>query len=1015
MKLTTVQLAKISLLLFCLITTSNSAVAENKKTVEFSRDIKPLLSDRCFQCHGPDAKQRKADLRLDIADEAIGHAIEPGKPDASELIERISSSDPKVHMPPAESNKPPLTPAEIEIFKKWIEQGADYEGHWAYQPPVRKEVPKIEAADGTGEIDQFIIQRLQQQGLKLSPEADRRTLIRRLFFDLTGLPPKPEEIQAFINDQSVDAYEKLVDNLLQHESYGERMAMYWLDLVRYADTNGIHGDNHRDHAPYRDYVIDAFNQNMPFDQFTREQIAGDLIPDRTNSQWIASGYNRLNMTTREGGAQAKEYLAKYSADRVRNASVVWLGSTLGCAECHDHKYDPFKTKDFYSFAAFFSDVEEVAVGEQQPVLLPTRFQEEAIARLRAEIVATEQELQEKLAASTEEQAKWEADIRGKLEQLRPLWNVVIPEKSETSGSMLAVQDDKSLKSTGEHPKQDTYTLTLKSPIEKISGIRLEALTDESFPNKSLSRANGNFVLSRFEMEVDGQPIKFASAVADFEQQGFPIANAIDGKSDTGWAVSGHEKAVNHVAVFRLAEPLSVKPESLVTVRLRHESIYDGHNIGRFRVALTDIANPGLESNGELTQETFSALQKPLADRTDQEKKLVTDYFQAISPALQPLRDKLNQFRAQQAEQEKSFAKILVTKSTTPRMMRVLPRGNWLDDSGEEVKPAVPSFLNQIQTDKPRADRMDLANWLVDPANPLVARVFVNRLWKICFGQGLVRSMDDFGSQGNVPTHPELLDWLAIDFVANGWDVKRTLKLIVMSEAYRQSSLHSREMRESDPRNLLISHQNRYRLDAEMVRDNALSISGLLVEKVGGPSVKPYQPAGYWKHLNFPTREYEADMNENQYRRGLYSYWCRTFLHPSMLAFDAPSREEACVQRTRSNTPLQALVLLNDPTYVEAARKFAQNIVEQGGDLTQPRIEFAYQHALGRKPMEFEAKVMAGLLEKHLAEYRADPNAAKEILTVGLQKPPENMDLAELAAWTSVARTILNLHETIGRQ
>ena len=736
------------------------------QAVDYNRDVRPILSESCFPCHGPDSAKRKADLRLDteaglFGPRDDGAPVAPGDPAASLILDRIAEADPLLKMPPPRANAHPPTDAQVATLRRWIEQGATWQGHWAYHPP------KMEGKNEQAGIDTYVRAKLDSAGLKPAPEADRRILIRRLSFDLLGLPPTPEEVDAFLADRRADAYEVLVDRTLASPRHGERLAMMWLDLVRYADTTGLHNDVHRDVAAYRDYVVDAFNENKPFDAFTVEQLAGDLLPDPAPEQKIASGYNHLILHTEEGGAQAKEYVAKYAADRVRNASSVWMGATLGCAECHDHKFDPWTQKDFYRFAAFFADLREPAVGTQEQVKVPSRAQQ---ARL-----------------------------------------------------------------------------------------------DE---------------------------LKRIMAAAD----------------------------------------LSAGPPDLSTMVAERAAIL------------------------------------------------------AAAPS------------------------TLIARAAEPRVMRVLPRGNWQDDSGEVVTPAVPASLRAAEPAS-RQSRLDLARWLVDPANPLTARVFVNRLWKLAFGRGLVASLDDFGAQGAMPTHPELLDALAVEFVRSGWDVRHILKLIVTSATYRQSSMADESLRQRDPNNDLLARQGRWRLDAETVRDNALAVSGLLVETLGGRSVRPYQPAGYWMHLNFPRREYQPDHGDALYRRGLYTYWCRTFPHPSLSAFDAPSREECKVDRPRSNTPLQALVLLNDPTYVEAARTLAARVVREGG--TSP-LEHAYRLVLDRAPRPHEVETLRKLHDEHLAEYRADPAAAEALLKTGERPAPADVNRAELAAWTSVARVLLNLHETIER-
>jgi hypothetical protein len=996
--------------------------------VDFNRDIRPILSERCFTCHGPDAGQRKAELRLDTRTGLFrskdGTTVVAGKhPEKSELFQRISSKDKDVRMPPAEHGKP-LSPEQVALIKLWIAQGAEWKGHWAYLKPVRPAVPKVANSPFIrNDVDRFILRQLTRHGLSPSREADRRTLIRRLKFDLLGLPPTPEEVDAFLADKRPDAYERLVDRFLKSPQFGERMTMYWLDVVRFADTNGIHGDNHRDVWLFRDYVIRAFNENKPFDRFTVEQLAGDLLPKPTTDQQIASGYNRLLMTTREGGAQPKEYRAKYAADRVRNVSIAWLGSTMGCAECHDHKFDPFTTKDFYSLAAFFADIQETAVGQQPPNLrVPTDEQRAEIRKIDQQLqqlARQRQELAPKLAAA---QKQWEKTALASIEKGETTWSVQKPQSAKTeTRSTLKILPDKSVLSTGRNPNKDVYDVVLKTDQKNITAIRLEALTHPSL-NGGLSRGNGNFVLTRFEVGVQKvrakpQAVKIGKAFADFAQAGFPVENAIDGKPTTGWAVAGHErKGQNRTAVFVFDKPVAGGPGTTIAVRLLHESQYSRHNIGRFRLSLTSSEKPTLE--GGLPAEVVAALKDEPSKRGAKPQAVLRAYYESIAPALAPIRKEVAALQRKQQQIEKAAPTTLIAETmATPRTMRVLPRGNWLDDSGTVVTPATPGFLKGVSSSKDRrANRMELAKWIASRDNPLTARVFVNRLWKLFYGRGIVSSVDDFGAQGTWPTHPELLDWLAVDFIEHGWNVKRTIRLLVTAGTYRQSS------RPSNPQSAIqipqsnkwFSRQSRFRLDAEMVRDNALAVSGLLVEKIGGRSVKPYQPAGYWSHLNFPKREYQADTDENQYRRGLYVYWCRTFLHPSLLAFDAPSREECSVDRPRSNTPLQALVLLNDPTYVESARALAERVLRHGGNTDADRIAYTYRVALQRQPRPAELKLLGALVTKHRAEYKSDPKAAAALLSVGLKRVPEDLDKADLAAWTSITRTVLNLHEVITR-
>jgi hypothetical protein len=817
--------------------TTSAARADTPKgrPVEFNRDIRPILSNACFVCHGPDTKLRKGDLRLDheadaYADRGGYKLLVPGKPADSELYRRITSRDKRERMPPAKHGKE-LTTRETDLVKRWIEQGAKWQGHWAFLAPKRPTLPEVrDRSWPLNPIDYFVLARLDQEGLKPSPEADRRTLLRRLSFDLTGLPPGPAEVDAFLADRSPKAYENAVERLLTSPHHGERLAQYWLDVVRYADTGGYHSDNHRDVAPYRDYVIRAFNTNKRFDQFTLEQLAGDLLPDATAEQKIASGYNRLLQTTEEGGAQPKEYTAKYAADRVRNTATAWLGVTLGCAECHNHKYDPFTTKDFYSFAAFFADLRERAVGRQEQTLMPSPEQGVRLKALDEQLATLQKVMAGETPGLKAAQQKWEASAKG----------------------------------------------------------------------------------------TKGLPAPVGAALA---------------------------------------------------------------------------IEPG--------------------KRNPKQKQILATHFRNIAPELAETRKQLAEAKRARDDLAKQIPSTLVSMSGPPRTVRVLPRGNWLDDAGEVVQPAAPVSLRAAAVNG-RATRLDLGRWMVAPDNPLTARVFVNRLWKLMFGEGLVRTLDDFGAQGAWPTHPDLLDWLAVEFRDSGWDVRHLIRLMVTSRTYRQTSKASEALRQRDPYNHLLARQGRFRLDAEMVRDNALAISGLLSRKIGGPSARPYQPAGYWAYLNFPRREWMKDKGEDLYRRGLYTYWCRTFLHPSLLAFDAPTREECTVERPRSNTPQQALVLLNDPTYVEAARVLAERVLREGGIDTEQRIHFVYRQALGRRAEPAEVGVLRKLYERHLQHYAREREDAAALLRVGDRPAAQDLPAHEVAAWASVARVVLNLHETITR-
>jgi mono/diheme cytochrome c family protein len=998
-------------------------------TLEFNRHIRPILSNNCFECHGFDKNARKADLRLDVRESAIGArgdhvAIVPGDSAASELVRRITTDDPDDAMPPADSEHE-LTPEEVQALITWIDEGAEYEPHWSYIAVNCPEPPAVGDDWASNPIDRFILAKLQANDLQPSSEADRATLIRRVSFDLTGLPPAPHEVDAFVNDSDPNAYENLVDRLLASPHFGERMAMRWLDLVRYADTNGYHGDEHRNVWPYRDYVIQSFNENKPFDQFTIEQLAGDLLPEPTRDQFIASGYNRMNQLTAEGGAQEKEYLAKYAADRIRTTTSVWLGTTMGCAECHDHKFDPITTREFYQFSAFFADIEEKGVygaGDKWAPFMPLPSDQQAVEKtdLESAIASLEQTLNtttDELAAA---QREWEANTRVAIADSYNDWTTLMPAKSESSGgATLQVGSDLLITATGTDSATDVYTLSFRTSQQNITGIRLDALPDPE--NGNLSRGNGNFVLTGFEVQVECgdtcTPAPISNVVADFEQLDYPIIAAIDDDPYSGWAVLGHEKkGESRQAVFTFAEPVPGGPGTTLTVRMKHESPHTNHNIARFRLALTTAPEPALTTSSALGSDVFASLMADEVARTDEQKQLLAKHYRGVAPALESVRVELKAKQERLAKLTEEIPTTLISHAVEPRTIRILPRGNFLDESGEIVEPGTPASLPPLGVEGRRATRLDLARWLVSPENPLTARVTVNRLWEQFFGMGISKVLDDVGSRGEWPTHPDLLDWMASEFVNSGWDMKHVVRLMVTSSAYRQSSAGSPELRAQDPSNRLLARQSQVRLKAELVRDNALAISGLLSPMVGGRSVYPYQPDGYWDNCNTFRGPliYSADEGENQYRRGLYTYWKRSFLHPSILAFDAPTREECTAERTVSNTPMQALVLLNDPTFVEAARVFAERILNEGGDTPEAKMDYAFERALCRKPTDAERALLLELCSKHMDDFASDAESATRLVTTGFAPQPESIDKAELAAWTSVARAILNLHETITR-
>ena len=940
--------------------------------VGFNRDIRPILADACVRCHGFDKAERKAELRLDVRESALEErdgvrAIVPGKPDESELWKRINSKDEDEVMPPPRAPHQ-LTERSRSLLKKWIEQGAEYQAHFAYIPPLKPAVPLA-----GNPLDVFIRTRLAALGISPAAEADRATLVRRLSFDLLGLPPKPEEVSAFVNDAAPDAYARLVERLLASPHFGERMAVWWLDLVRFADTAGYHSDNGRNVWPYRDYVIRAFNENKRFDRFTIEQVAGDLLPDASQETRVASAYNRLILSTEEGGAQAKQYEAKHVVDRVKSIGTTWLAQTFMCSECHDHKFDPVTARDFYALGAFFADIKEATLGRREDgMIVKDAAQETRLGELTATLAGLRAKLDGADVGTA--QAAWEtANTDGAPEVA---WTV-LRASAVAGASKIALREDSTMKvEVAGNPEADTYKITLTLPAG-TTGVKLDALTSTSLPASGPGRGkDGGFLLTEFSVEQGGKKLGLAKATATFEEKGFPVAQAIDGKANAtkGWAVKGREAA----AYFEFAETVSTAAEVVVVLR-------QSQTLGKFRLSATTAARPVRAPNSAFPADVLAALKTPKAERKPEQTVKLSAHYKSIAPELADLRGQIAKADNERAEFEKSLPRVIVSESAAPRTVRILPRGDWQNETGEVLLPATPRFLPGAMESTPekKLTRLDLAKWLVSRENPLTARVFVNRLWKQFYGIGLSKTLEDMGTQSELPPNQPLLDWLAVEFMDRGWDVKAMVRLLVTSHAYRQSSVAPKDLAARDPLNREVARQSRWRLDAEFVRDNALTVAGLMVDKIGGPSVKPFQPAGYWENLNFPTREWETDKNENQWRRGLYTWWQRSYVHPAMLAFDAPTREECSADRLRSNIPQQALVLLNDPQFVEAANGLAKRMQKEGGETAESRIAWAWQQATGRAPQPDEIKLLADLL----------------------QKP---------GGYTSVARAILNLHETITR-
>ena len=1013
----------------------SSALASDP--VEFNRDVRPILSENCFHCHGPDKAHRKGGLRLDDRAAALAkEAFDPGHPDASELVARILSDDPDEVMPPPDSTKA-LTPAQKETLRRWVAEGAGYQSHWAYEPIRRPPVPAVQdAAWARNSVDAFVLSTLEGRGIRPSREADRRTLIRRLSLDLIGLPPSVKEVRAFEADPSPDAYEKVVDRLLASPHYGERMAVAWLDLARFADTVGYHGDQNQHIFPYRDYVIDAFNRNLPFDRFTTEQLAGDLLPDPTPEQRVATGFNRLNMMTREGGAQPKEYLAKYAGDRVRTVATTWLGSTMGCAECHDHKFDPFTARDFYRMAAFFGDVKQWGVyaeytytpnpdlrgvGNDHPfypeieVVSPyLKRRLEAVDRKIRDLRAADAAARSADPARREAFEDWVSSTRTILDREPSGWETpgaTVEGSANPEGLEVEARPDSSFLFKGKVKAKETASFRLAPAKGWISSIRLDLLPAEEHAGKiTRAGAQGTMVSAAFALARPGAkptPLVVAHAEADHANPKYANGEAILDVKDA-WRHDGKQPKTPQSAVYHLEAPIRVDGETALIATLKG----DGIGAVGFRVSPLSFEPSAIWDVEPTLVEAFQA--DPGSRTAEQAERLNVAFGFGPGVDRSRLTDYLRLAREKREYREgKAFS--MVTESREPIPTHVLARGNWQDETGEVVAPGVPGFLPQPPgANSRRLNRLDLARWLTSPENPLTPRVFANRLWKQFLGTGLSSVMEDVGAQGEWPSHPALLDWLAVEFRDGGWDVKALARLMVTSATYRQDARLRPELREADPANRLLASQNPRRLEAEFIRDNALAISGLLVPDLGGPSAKPYQPPGYYAILQFPDRDYLADRDDRQYRRGLYAHWQRTFLQPMLANFDAPSREECTAARVVANTPQQALTLLNDPTFVEAARVLAASLLADPASTDEARLDLLYEKALARQPLAKERDSLLTFLDHQRQEARERPAEAAKLVAVGNAPLAKAADPAELAAWVEVCRVVLNLHETITR-
>ena len=993
-----------------------AAPPEATTSIDYHRQIRPIFSENCYACHGPDENKRMAGLRLDQKESALQKlpsgrlAIVPGDPSGSELMARISSGSGALRMPPASTGKR-LTKEQADWIHQWIAQGANWQSHWAYIPPQRPRLPKVgDSAWVRNEIDHFILARLQSEGLRPSPRADKDTLIRRLSLELVGLPPTPSQVDAFLNDRSPQAYERLVDRLLDSPQYGERMAQHWLDLARYADSDGHHRDHERKMWPYRDWVIRTFNQNKPFDEFTSEQLAGDLLPNPTLDQRIATGFNRNHTTSTEGGADPEEYITKYVVDRVNTTATVWLGSTLACAECHDHKYDPFKQTEYYAFYDFFNRLPEKGlVADPAPpyIRLPSPQQRAERSRLESEIEFLESKrmalLETTNFALDAAQEKWQQRIiedAAKKSRVIGDWYSIGPFVDASSSEAFV----------REFPPE--HEVNLGKSYQKGELFWRQQPSWQDGILQRLTGDNAAFYLYRtIQAETPQELTLFVGASSRAPSVG-PLVGPAN--------INGGEKLWLNGELILEEEYPGCSPSRGKEVRVR---LKPGQNeillkvINRAERFLLYFSTE-VAWDDEATRKIKEIFEASTGEWTIQQKREVKRYFrEQRSPQIQQLSEKLQQLRDDLVELNRQIPAVRVMEDMeAPRPTHLLIRGDYRN-RGERVSAGVPAFLPPLaQKEKP--NRLTLAKWLVDPDHPLASRVTVNRFWQLLFGTGLVKTTNEFGSQGELPSHPELLDWLAREFIESGWDVKATIKKIVMSATFQQSSQVRHDLQARDPQNRLLARGPRQRLPAEMIRDNALAISGLLNRdrQPGGPSVFPYQPAGLWEEKAFDCQEfYVPSVGADLYRRSLYSFWKRSVPNPIFAIFDAPDREVCMVEREITVTPLQALVVLSEDTYVEAARNFAQRILREGGGSDRDRIDYAYKVALAREPDEIEAGLLQGVYRDMLAAYRQDEAAAHQVLSVGASQKPENVDAIQLAAWTGVATVILNLDETITKE
>ncbi|MBX7254947.1 MAG: DUF1553 domain-containing protein [Candidatus Hydrogenedentes bacterium] len=992
-------------------------------SVDFERDIRPIFATHCVGCHGPE--KQKAGLRLDVKDDALrgsdsGPVIQPGEAVHSKLVALITEAEPGKVMPP---NGAPLTADHVKLITAWIDAGATWpdtppaqdtapkSDHWAFKAPIRSNPPAVnDSAWIRNPIDAFILARLEKEGIKPSSEADRYTLIRRLSLDLIGLPPLPEEVDAFVNDPSPYAYEALVNRLLASPHFGERWGRHWLDEARYADSDGFEKDTVRPYAwRYRNWVIDALNRDLPFDQFTVLQLAGDLVPGSTTEDKVATGFHRNTLTNKEGGVDPEQFRVEQVVDRTNTTGAVFLGLTVACAQCHSHKYDPISQKEYYQLYAFFN------TGMEKDIPAPLDPEVEAYKQAKASHEARQAELQKAIDAYKPELEASMNAWAAKQDLTDPEWLPLKPAGFiSTGGATLTKQEDDSILVSGQQPARDAYTVNVTTDLTGVTAFRLETLTDASLPQNGPGRAaDGNLVLTGFSVKAarpkdpgTTEPVPFAQAIASYSQDGFDVAGAIDDNRKSGWAIAPRDGAgVSQSAVFATVNDAGFSEGTIFTFTL-DQQYQENYTIGRFRISATRSPRNLLQ----LPDEVRVALKTAPEQRTDAQKSMLLEYYGTLDSRMRELKAALDA-HIKAAPQQPATQAQTIAENPTPPETHIHIRGDFLRP-GDAVQAGTFSILPPLKPRGEKADRLDLARWLVDPANPLTARVTVNRMWDHLFGRGLVFTSNDFGTRGELPSHPELLDWLATEFIARGWSMKDMIRLIVTSATYRQSSNIREDLVDRDPLNVLLARQGRFRNEAEISRDLFLAASGLLNPAVGGPSVRPPLPKGVAELGYAGSVRWPESQGNDKYRRGLYIFFQRTVPYPMLMTFDCPDSNVTCIRRTRSNTPLQALTLLNDPVFNECAQALGRRILTRGGCDPGQRLNYAFRVCLSREPSDAELGELEKLLADQRAAFEQNPASASEAAGSSC---PDGTTSAEAAAYTAVARVLMNLDEFTSRE